>query len=159
VVDERLEAPPLPSLGEVGRREWVSGGWGEPGVGRTGGDPGREVGEDRLVEAVAPLRHLDPRYLVPEDRQEAAAAGVAGNDDRAAGPPGKHPVTVVENESPFGDASGAVALDATLHEHGADAPLEEVEGCLIVGLRPRASDDADRERRDEDRGSKSPDGS
>ena len=153
---QRLKAPPSAALGEIGRGGGRADAGGLARIRSAGRDPGAEGGEGVVVEALPPLRHLEPGQLVSQNGEEAAVLWSAGNEDRPPCSAGAHSLAMVEDEPPFRDTITAVALLAPLDEHRADPGFEQIEG--IIGPEPSRRDGADRHRRPQARGQAALDG-
>ena len=142
---KRLNTPPSTALGEIGRGGGRADAGGLTRIRGAGRDPGAEGGEGVVVEALAPLRHLEPAQLVSQNGEEAAVVWCAGNEDRPPCSAGAHSFAVVEDEPPFRHTITAVALLAALDEDRADPGFEEFEG--VIGPQPCRRDSAEHYRR------------
>ena len=133
------------TLGEIGRGCGRAGAGGLTRIRGAGRDPGAEGGERVVVEALAPLRHLQPGQLVSQNGEESAVLWSTGNEDRPPCPTGAHSLAVVEDEPTFRRTITAVAFLAVLDEHRADPGFEQIKG--VIGREPRRRDRAEHHRR------------
>ena len=145
VAVKRLKTPPSAAFGEIGRGGGPAGAGGLTRIRGAGRDPVAKGGERVVVEALPPLRHLEPGQLVSQDGEEAAVVWSAGNEDRPPCSAGAHSFAVVEDEPPFRHTITAVAFLAAFDEHRADPGFEEIEG--IVGPQPCRRESAENHRR------------
>ena len=156
VAVKRLKTPPSATLGEIGRGCGRAGAGGLTRIRGAGRDPGAEGGERVVVEALAPLRHLETGQLVSQNGEESAVLWSTGNEDRPPCPTGAHSLAVVEDEPTFRRTITAVAFLAVLDEHRADPGFEEIKG--VIGREPRRRDRAEHHRRPQARGQTALDG-
>ena len=124
-VGEGLKRPPLAAALHDGvprrsRREFLSRWRRVAGIGGTGRDPGREVGQRGDVEFAAVLRHLDALDLVPQHLHQVAAIRIARHDGGSRISAGEQAGTGIDSKPAVSAFGRVVAGVAPPNEHGAD---------------------------------------